>query len=295
MLTIRPYDNAQDRAAVIALWRSVFGYATAHNDPETSLDRKLSVADRLLFVAEADGAVVGTAMAGYDGHRGWLYSIAVDPGHRRRGLGSQLVRHAEQALLATGCLKINLQLLASNEATVAFYAALGYAVEPRVSMGKVLPCSAAQPAPASPPAPPQGLVVFAKDTQRVSLFYQHTLGLQVVAADRHHQLLRGAQHELVIHAIPAAVAKGITIAEPPEPRDETPLKPSFVVASLADVRAAAQATGGYLKPYAGAWHIRGYQVLDGWDPEGNIVQFKQAEGAELPPGLLDVSSSGLVT
>jgi hypothetical protein len=58
---------------------------------------------------------------------------------------------------------------------------------------------------------------------------------------------------------------------------ETPLKPTFVVASLADVRRAAQATGGYLKPDDGAWRFRGRVVLDGWDPEGNIVQFKRAE------------------
>jgi GNAT superfamily N-acetyltransferase len=277
-MIIRDYDNTQDRAAVIALWRSAFGYATAHNDPETALDHKLRVGDRLLFVAVADSAVVGTAMAGYDGHRGWLYSIAVDSSHRRRGLGTRLVRHAEQALLATGCLKINLQLLASNEATAAFYAALGYAVEPRISMGKVLHENVAASVPAEPPAPPQGLVVFAKDTHRVARFYQQTLGLQVVACDPHHILLRGPQHELVIHAIPAAVASSIHVAQPPQPRDETPLKPSFVVASLADVRAAVQATGGFLKPDAGAWRIRGCVVLDGWDPEGNIVQFKQPDG-----------------
>jgi ribosomal protein S18 acetylase RimI-like enzyme len=77
-------------------------------------------------------------MAGYDGHRGWLYAIAVHPECRRTGLGSLLVRHAERALASIGCMKINLQLLATNEATAAFYRSLGYAVEPRISMGKVL-------------------------------------------------------------------------------------------------------------------------------------------------------------
>ena len=99
---------------------------------------------RSAFVAEpADptgqpGRIVGTAMAGYDGHRGWLYSIAVHPACRRAGLGAALVQTAEAALTRAGCLKINLQLLATNTATAAFYEALGYAVEPRVSMGKVL-------------------------------------------------------------------------------------------------------------------------------------------------------------
>jgi ribosomal protein S18 acetylase RimI-like enzyme len=141
MHTIRPYDDTRDRAGVIALWRTVFGYETAHNDPALALDKKLAAADGLLFVAETSapaGAIVGTAMAGYDGHRGWLYSIAVHPECRRAGLGSALVKTAESALTRAGCLKINLQLLAGNAATAVFYEVLGYAVEPRISMGKVL-------------------------------------------------------------------------------------------------------------------------------------------------------------
>ena len=77
-------------------------------------------------------------MAGYDGHRGWLYAIAVHPDWRRSGLGSRLVRHAERALAGLGCMNINLQLLATNSATVDFYESIGYVVEPRVSMGTVL-------------------------------------------------------------------------------------------------------------------------------------------------------------
>lgn len=123
----------------------------------------------------------------------------------------------------------------------------------------------------------QGLVVFAKNKQRISAFYQQTLGLAVVESDASHDLLRGGGFEVVVHTIPPRYAAGITITEPPEPRDETPFKPTFVVASLAEVRRAAEATHGILKPEAGAWHFRGHTVLDGWDPEGNIVQFKQPE------------------
>ena len=123
----------------------------------------------------------------------------------------------------------------------------------------------------------QGLVVFAKSKKRVSAFYQQTLGLEVVESDSSHDLLRGKDYEVVVHAIARKYAASITISNPPKPRDETPFKPTFVVHSLADVRSAAEATGGYLKPEAGAWHFRGHVVLDGWDPEGNIVQFKQAE------------------
>jgi predicted enzyme related to lactoylglutathione lyase len=127
----------------------------------------------------------------------------------------------------------------------------------------------------------QGLVVFAKNKKRVSAFYQQTLGLTVEESDTSHDLLRGQGYEVVIHTIPRKYAAEITIEKPPKPREETPLKPTFVVASLADVRRAVEATGGYLKPEAGAWHFRGHTVLhtvlDGWDPEGNVVQFKQPE------------------
>jgi predicted enzyme related to lactoylglutathione lyase len=125
--------------------------------------------------------------------------------------------------------------------------------------------------------PQQGLVVFASNKKRVSDFYQQTLGLEIEASDSSHDLLRGHGYEVVIHTIPRKYADGITIAEPPEPREETPFKPTFVVASLAEVRRAVEATGGVLRPQSGAWHYRGHVVLDGWDPEGNIVQFKQVE------------------
>ena len=138
MPEIRQYHDPSDRESVIALWQTVFGYETAHNDPALAIARKLAVADGLFFVASPADKVVGTVMAGYDGHRGWLYSVAVHPNQRGTGLGSRLVQHAEAALVQLGCLKVNLQLVASNAATAAFYQSLGFAIEPRVSMGKVL-------------------------------------------------------------------------------------------------------------------------------------------------------------
>ncbi|WP_350295035.1 GNAT family acetyltransferase [Limnohabitans sp. Rim8] len=138
MPEIRQYDDFNDRSQVIELWRAVFGYEAAHNDPSLSIVKKLAIKDDLFFVATDGLSVIGTVMAGYDGHRGWLYAVAVHPERRRSGLGDGLVRAAEDALNALGCMKVNLQLLASNEATADFYKSLGYTVEPRVSMGKVL-------------------------------------------------------------------------------------------------------------------------------------------------------------
>ncbi len=138
MPTIRQYADATDRLQVVELWRNVFGYETAHNEPNLAISKKIAINDGLFFVAVENSAIVGTIMAGYDGHRGWLYSVAVDPGKRLNGLGSSLVIHAEKALADLGCMKINLQLLATNEATAAFYKSIGYSVEPRLSMGKLI-------------------------------------------------------------------------------------------------------------------------------------------------------------
>ena len=128
----------------------------------------------------------------------------------------------------------------------------------------------------TPPIPvQQGLVVFAKNKKRVSAFYRQTLGLLAVEEKPSHDLLQGPGIEIVIHTIPRKIAADIQITRPPQVREETPLKPTFVVHDLDTVRAAAQATGGWLKPLEQAWQIRGATVLDGHDPEGNVVQFKR--------------------
>ena len=129
--------------------------------------------------------------------------------------------------------------------------------------------------PMKKPTPQQALVIFAKSKKRMSAFYQRTLGLLAVEQAPSHDLLQGHGIELVIHAIPRKYAAEIKITKPPQVREETPFKPAFFVPDLEAVRLAAKATGGYLKPKEAAWSIRGSVVLDGWDPEGNVVQFKQ--------------------
>lgn len=134
--TIRPFDHQAHRDQVIALWKTVFGYESPHNDPSLVISRKIAAGDGLFFVAMSGSTVIGTVMAGYDGHRGWLYSVAVHPGHRKQGVGSRLVTHAEHALTGLGCVKINLQITEGNESAAGFYKSLGYTVEPRLSMGR---------------------------------------------------------------------------------------------------------------------------------------------------------------
>jgi ribosomal protein S18 acetylase RimI-like enzyme len=138
MDAIVDYSDALHRASVIALWNAVFDHPTEHRQPGRSIDMKLTHGDRLFFVALAGEKVVGTVLAGYDGHRGWLYSVSVDAGHRRQGIGEALVHHAEAALVQLGCLKINLQVLNTNTEIVPFYESLGYSVEHHISMGKRL-------------------------------------------------------------------------------------------------------------------------------------------------------------
>jgi predicted enzyme related to lactoylglutathione lyase len=131
--------------------------------------------------------------------------------------------------------------------------------------------------PSTPLSSQQGLVVFAKNKKRVSAFYQATLGLLPEESAPSHDLLRGRGYEVVVHAIPRRIAAGIVIARPPVPREDTPYKPTFLVPDLEAVRVAAARTGGSLKAAEQAWHFRGCTVLDGCDPEGNVLQFKQPD------------------
>jgi catechol 2,3-dioxygenase-like lactoylglutathione lyase family enzyme len=125
------------------------------------------------------------------------------------------------------------------------------------------------------PPPPQSLVLYAKDKARVSAFYCATLGLKAEEEQPSHDLLVGDGIELVIHAIPPQYSADIVITTPPALREDTPLKPSFVVPDLAAVRLAARRTGGGLNGQEQAWTYRGTTVLDGFDPEGNVLQFRQ--------------------
>lgn len=121
-----------------ALWRAAFGYTTPHNDPLLTIEKKRAVQPELFLVAVEGPDLLGTVMGGYDGHRGWIYSLAVAPQHRRKGIATLLVREMERALSQRGCPKINLQILNSNAQVVRFYQSLGYSVEERISMAKVL-------------------------------------------------------------------------------------------------------------------------------------------------------------
>ncbi|WP_168915096.1 GNAT family acetyltransferase [Microcella flavibacter] len=134
-MLIRPFHD--DTEAVVALWRAA-GLTRPWNDPHRDIARKRTVQPELFLVGEVEGRVIASAMAGYDGHRGWVNYLAVDPAHRGRGHARALMAEIERLLTALGCPKLNLQVRADNEAALGFYAALGYSPDAAVSLGKRL-------------------------------------------------------------------------------------------------------------------------------------------------------------
>jgi ribosomal protein S18 acetylase RimI-like enzyme len=135
-MQIRPFRDS-DEAAVIALWEAA-GLTRSWNDPRKDIERKRSVQREWFLVGTVGDAVMASIMIGYDGHRGWINYLAVDPGHRKQGHARTLMREAERLLTAAGCPKINLQIRTSNTSVIAFYEAIGYSQDEVVSFGRRL-------------------------------------------------------------------------------------------------------------------------------------------------------------
>jgi ribosomal protein S18 acetylase RimI-like enzyme len=127
-----------DRAAVAALWTEVFADDPPWNTPDLVIAQKLRVQPELFLVCEKKDRIVATVIGGFDGFRGWAYHLAVSSGERRHGIGRAMMQALEGRLERMGCPKLNLQVRAGNDEAVAFYRALGYGVEDRVSMAKQL-------------------------------------------------------------------------------------------------------------------------------------------------------------
>jgi ribosomal protein S18 acetylase RimI-like enzyme len=139
-LDIRAY-RATDLGAVIALWDTC-GLLRPWNDPSADIALCANSPGAGLFVgAEREDGIGGlwaTIMCGSDGHRGWLYYLAVDPARRRAGIARRMVRHAEDWLVGQGIRKVELMIRPENEAVREFYECVGYQVEARVVMSRWL-------------------------------------------------------------------------------------------------------------------------------------------------------------
>ncbi|WP_298672200.1 GNAT family acetyltransferase [uncultured Sphingomonas sp.] len=126
-----------DEAALIALWDGC-GLTRPWNPPADDIARALAGPASAILVARRAGAIVGSVMTGYDGHRGWVYYLAVAPDARRAGLGRALMDAAEAWLRARGAPKLQLMVRAGNEGAQAFYRALGFVDQPVAVLGRFL-------------------------------------------------------------------------------------------------------------------------------------------------------------
>ena len=143
-MRIRAFQPA-DEAAIVALWKEC-GLTRPWNDPHKDIARKLTEQPELFLVGAIGDEVVASAMAGFDGHRGWVYYLAVAERHRKQAYGRALMEEAERLLIERGCPKINLQVRSSNTAVIEFYRKLGYSQDQTVSLGKRLIPDEAKPA-----------------------------------------------------------------------------------------------------------------------------------------------------
>jgi ribosomal protein S18 acetylase RimI-like enzyme len=136
-MEIRSYRHPDDEAAVVELWQRC-QLTRPWNDARRDIARKLRVNPEMFLVGLMEGRIVATVMAGYDGHRGWINYLGVDPSHQREGLARAIVNEAEKLLREAGCSKINLQVRTANRGVIEFYRRVGYEVDDVVSLGKRL-------------------------------------------------------------------------------------------------------------------------------------------------------------
>ncbi|MCG8619020.1 MAG: GNAT family acetyltransferase [Desulfobacterales bacterium] len=125
------------RSQVIDLWQTC-GLTVPWNDPDRDIQRKLDHSPDLFFLALLGDRVIGTCMAGYDGHRGWFYYLGVLPEFRRLGIAGEMIRHGEFCLTKMGCPKINLMVRQTNTKVIGFYKSEGYTDDPVSVLSKRL-------------------------------------------------------------------------------------------------------------------------------------------------------------
>lgn len=123
-LLIRPYGK-DDRDAVVDLWKSC-GLVTYWNDPDEDIALFRRTPSAEIFLGERGRHLTAAMAVGHDGHRGWIYYLAVDPKLRGRGYGGQILRHGENWLAEQGVPKLQLLVRPTNGGVKAFYGRLGY-------------------------------------------------------------------------------------------------------------------------------------------------------------------------
>jgi catechol 2,3-dioxygenase-like lactoylglutathione lyase family enzyme len=127
------------------------------------------------------------------------------------------------------------------------------------------------------PKPKPSAVVFAKDVAKLALFYREVLGMKEVHGDKSHVVLDEGQFQLVLHGIPEEIAATFEITQPPEIREDMPIKLCLPVNSIEGARTRAARLGGKVGPKSKEWQARGFRACDGYDPEGNVFQVRESE------------------
>jgi ribosomal protein S18 acetylase RimI-like enzyme len=129
--------TVDDEVAVTALWERA-GLTRPWNDAKSDFRLAVEGNASAILLLHIESELAATVMVGFDGHRGWVYYLGVDPDHRRKGLGRELMLAAEQWLAKRSAPKIQLMVRDDNAPAIGFYKALGYEVQPVVTIGRRL-------------------------------------------------------------------------------------------------------------------------------------------------------------
>ncbi|WP_024508205.1 GNAT family acetyltransferase [Bradyrhizobium sp. ARR65] len=135
-LSIAPIEDA-DVADIVTLWERC-GLTRPWNEPAADIALARRDTNATILVGREGEAIVATALVGHDGHRGWVYYVAVDPAHQKKGFGRIIMEAAEDWLRKTGVEKIMLLVRPENTAVRAFYESIGYGEQPRIIFAKWL-------------------------------------------------------------------------------------------------------------------------------------------------------------
>jgi len=136
IMDIRTFRE-NDRESVIELWKAC-DLTRPWNNPRKDIERKVQFQPNLFFVGTVNSKIIASAMAGYDGHRGSVFYLAIDPNQQDLGYGQKLMAHIEVCLAELGCPKLNIVVRSSNDHVLGFYNNLSYVKDDVVSMGKRL-------------------------------------------------------------------------------------------------------------------------------------------------------------
>jgi ribosomal protein S18 acetylase RimI-like enzyme len=135
-LAVTPTEDG-DVAAVVALWQRC-GLTRPWNDPGADIALARRGGNSTILLGRDAGAIVASAMVGHDGHRGWVYYVAVNPEHRGKGHGRAIMDAAENWLRRAGIAKMQLMVRSDNTKVQAFYESIGYDEQERIIYAKWL-------------------------------------------------------------------------------------------------------------------------------------------------------------